>query len=153
MAKSPFDRNTRYVFRHLGFGWGTLLLFLSLGMVLEAMHAFKIGWYVDESNTARHWMWTLAHTHGTLLALVHIAFAVTLRALPENVRLQRFASPCLLGASVLLPGGFLAGGVVLRGGGPELGFLLVSIGAVLLVAAVLVTALGVRFASSGGAGG
>ena len=150
MAKSALDRNTRYVFRHLRFGWWTLLLFLSLGIALEAMHGFKIGFYMDLSNKTRRLMWTLAHTHGTLLALIHIAFGATLKILPaENIRLQRLASPSLIGASILLPGGFFLGGAVIHAGDPGLGILLVPVGALLLFFTVLLTALGVRFASLG----
>ena len=150
MGKSPFDRNTRYVFRHLHFGWWSLLLFLSLGIALEVMHALKVGFYMDESNKTRRLMWTLAHTHGTLLSLVHIAFGLTLRVLPaENIRLQRLASPTLTGASILLPGGFFLGGVVIHAGDPGLGVLLVPVGAAFLFFTVLLTALGVRFASLG----
>jgi hypothetical protein len=88
-------------------------------------------------------MWTLAHAHGTLLALVNIAFALTLRtALPfaeDADRWPRIASPCLIGSSVLLPGGFLLGGTFVYGGDPGLGILLVPVGAVLLLVAVFLT--------------
>ena len=69
----------RVVRRHLLFGWWSLFLFLVLGFLLEGLHAFKVGWYVDVSSQTRRLMWTLAHAHGTLLALVHLAFATTLR--------------------------------------------------------------------------
>ncbi len=148
MAKSALDRNSRYVFRHLHFGWWTLLLFLSLGIALEAMHGFKVGFYLDESSETRRLMWRLAHAHGTLLSLIHMAFGLTLRVLPaENIRLQRYASPSLIGASILLPGGFFLGGVVIYAGDPGLGILLAPVGAALLFFTVLLTALGVRFAS------
>ncbi len=120
-------------------------MFLSLGIVLEVMHGFKVGWYLDVSNATRRLMWTLAHTHGTLLSLVNIAFAATLRILPsEDLRLQRFASPCLLGATLLLPGGFFLGGVIIHAGDPSLGILLVPVGAACLVFAVFLTVLGTR---------
>ena len=58
-------------------------------------------------------MWTLAHAHGTLLSLVHVIFGLSLRATAESfVRNLRLISSCLIGASVLLPGGFFLGGVV-----------------------------------------
>ena len=127
--------------RHLRFGWWSLLVFLTLGIVLEAMHGFKIGWYLDVSNATRRLMWTLAHTHGTLLALVHIAFAVTVPFLANRERPRRWVSGCLYGASVLLPGGFFLGGIVVYGGDPSLGILLLPVGAALLFVGVLITAL------------
>ena len=124
---------------HLRFGWASLLLFLSLGIVLETLHAFKVGWYLDVSNETRRLMWTLAHAHGTLLALVHIVFGLT----PPSPRDGRkLASLSLIGASVLLPGGFFLGGLAVYGGDPGVGILLVPAGAVLLLAAVGATAWG-----------
>jgi hypothetical protein len=123
------------------FGWWSLLLFLSLGIVLEAMHGFKIGWYLDVGNETRRLMWTLAHAHGTLLALIHIGFALSLSALSNgNVRWRRLASPCLIGASILLPGGFFLGGIFIYGGDPGVGVLLLPIGALLLFVAIFVIA-------------
>src|SRR5207302_5676038 len=58
--------------RNLRFGWWSLLVFLSLGGLLETLHGFKIGWYVDVGNEMRRLMFTLAHAHGTALALVNL---------------------------------------------------------------------------------
>lgn len=133
--------DTDYVRRHLQFGWWSLLLFATLGLVLESLHGFKVRAYLDVSNETRRLMWTLAHAHGTLLAVVHVIFGLSLRGVlalsPHN---QRLVSSCLLGASTLLPGGFFLGGVAFYSGDPGLGALLVPIGASLLLIAVFVTA-------------
>ena len=98
--------------RHLRFGWWTLLLFLTLGLVLETLHGFKVGAYLNVSNETRRLMWTLAHAHGTLLGLVNLAFAFTLSRLAEwTARPRGVASVCLRSATVLLPGGFFLGGL------------------------------------------
>ena len=39
--------------RHIRVGWWSLLVFLSLGIVLETLHGFKIGWYLDTSSATR----------------------------------------------------------------------------------------------------
>lgn len=128
--------------RHLRFGWWTLLLFLAMGLVLETLHGFKLGWYVDAGHETRRLLLTLAHAHGTLLALIHLAFACCLRAFPDtDPRRCLTASHCLRSASVLLPGGFLLGGVVIYGGDPGLAVLAVPVGGLLLFAGVLLTAL------------
>jgi len=132
------DLDSLYTRPHLKFGWWSLLLFLTLGIVLETLHGFKIGWYLDVSNTTRRMMLTLAHTHGTLLAIVHIAFAFTVRA--TRIAPGRAASHCLRGASLLLPGGFFLGGLVINGGDPGVGILLVPVGGLLLLIAVALTA-------------
>lgn len=127
-----------YTRPHLKFGWWSLLLFLTLGIALETLHGFKIGWYLDVSNSTRRLMLTLAHAHGTLLGLVHIAFAITTRA--ARIAPGRAASHCLRGASLLLPGGFFLGGLVVHGGDPGIGILLVPVGGLLLLIAVAMTA-------------
>jgi hypothetical protein len=129
--------------RHLRFGWWSLLIFLSLGIALEAFHGFKKGFYLDVPNETRRLMWTLAHAHGTFLALVHVAFGATLSLAPLwEARFRDLASACLMGASVLVPAGFFVGGIVFYSGDPGLGIVLVPLGAVLLFVAVLLTACG-----------
>jgi hypothetical protein len=139
--QEPAETTPAVVRHHLCFGWWALLVFLTLGGVLEALHGFKVGWYLDPANAVRRLMWTLAHAHGVLLALVNIAFALTVRAVGggQPTRL-RYASACLFGATLLLPGGFLLGGLFTHGGDPGLGIVLVPVGAVNLFAAVLLTA-------------
>lgn len=137
------ERGADLVTRHLRVGWWSLAVFLTLGIALEAMHGFKVGWYLDLSNATRRLLLTLAHVHGTLLALVHLAFASTLalRA-PRVVPRASLASACLVGAGVALPTGFLLGGLWPWGGDPGLGIVLVPIGAGLLLIGVLLVALG-----------
>src|SRR5216683_2578517 len=65
--------------RNLSFGWWSLLVYLSLGLTLETLHGFKIGWYLDVGNEIRRLMFTLGHAHGTALALVSIAAGLTAR--------------------------------------------------------------------------
>src|SRR5262247_1978196 len=126
-----------YSRRHLRFGWWSLLVFATLGLVLETLHGFKVRAYLDVSNDTRRLMWTLAHAHGTLLALFHVVFGLTLRSgLDIAAASQRLVSNALVAASVLLPGGFFLGGVVFYSGDPGLGVLLVPVGAMSLLIAV-----------------
>ena len=118
--------------RHLRFGWWSLFAFLSLGVVLEALHGFKLGWYLNVDVEMRRLMFTLAHAHGTLFALVNIAAGVTLRTV-KGFELARSASLALLWGSVLLPLGFFLGGLVIHDGDPGLGVLLVPVGAFLVL--------------------
>ena len=130
---------------HLRFGWWTLLLFLTAGLALEAMHGFKVAAYLNVSNETRRLMWTLAHAHGTLLGLVNLAFAFTAGRVPDwPSRPRGIASACLRGATLLMPVGFFLGGVFLHGGDPGVGIILLPVGGVLLLIAVLLAALGVK---------
>ena len=130
-----------YPKRHVRFGWWSLLGFLILGFGLELLHGFKAGLYLDVGNETRRLMWTLAHAHGALLGLVHILYALCLRLFPSMaVGARRPISVSLIGASVLLPGGFFLGGLRVYGGDPGLGILAVPVGAALLAIAVFLIA-------------
>lgn len=127
--------------RHVRFGWAELLAFLLLGILLEAMHGFKLGWYLDAGEETRRLLLTLAHAHGVLLGLVNVVFGATIQAMPNvEARSLRLASPLLLAASILLPLGFLLGGLVTYGGDPGLGIFLVAPGAALLALAIALVA-------------
>ncbi len=127
--------------RHVRIGWWAVFVFIVLGAVLEGLHAFKASLYVDLANESRRLMWTLAHAHGTLLGLLHFAFAVTVRWLPDwSPGPRTTASRALTAATVLLPGGFFLGGLIIHGGDPGIGIALVPVGAVLLAIAAFCAA-------------
>src|SRR5256885_1444530 len=65
----------------LRFGWWALLVYLSLGLTVEALHGFKAAWYLDVGNDTRRLMFTLGHALGTALALVNIVAGLTARGL------------------------------------------------------------------------
>jgi hypothetical protein len=135
--------------RHLRYGWWALLLFASLGLLLESLHGFKVGAYLDVSNETRRLMWRLAHAHGALLSVVHILFGLHIQSTGDaGLPRAGLISTSLVGASVLLPGGFFLGGVVFYSGDPGLGIVLVPPGAILLLVALFY--LGRAAAAPGG---
>lgn len=136
-ASAPIDLARR----HASIGWWGLLVFLTLGLVLEGLHGFKIGFYLDVTNETRRLMWSLAHAHGTLLSVLNLLFGASLASLPAFGESARtLASRCMLGALLLMPAGFLLGGLWIHGGDPGLGVLLVAPGGILLFVGVLLTA-------------
>jgi len=137
----------------LRFGWWALLVFLSLGLVLEALHGFKVGAYLDVSNQTRRLMWTLAHAHGTLLAMIDIAFALTLPSLEAPATRLATAARLLRAATLLLPTGFFVGGIFIHSGDPGVSIVLVPIGGVVLLLGVLLTARSVDATAAGSGAG
>ena len=128
---------------HLLWGWCTLLVFLTVGLILEAFHGFKVAGYLKVTNETRRLLWTLAHAHGTLFGLINLAFFATLKSLPTWPEPNtRFASITLRAATVLMPVGFFVGGLFIYGGDPGLGILLVPIGGLLLLVSVGATLRG-----------
>ena len=141
-GSSPLADTSRL---HLLVGWWSLLLFLTLGLILETLHGLKIGFYLDVSNSTRRLMWTLAHAHGTLFSILNLVFAMSIRLMPDWKATSRtLASRCLLGALVLMPLGFFLGGTFIHGGDPGIGVILVPPGGLLLFLSVLLTARACR---------
>lgn len=139
-AKEDTHSDPLLVARHLQFGWWSLALFATLGFVLELLHGFKIGFYLDVANETRRLMWTLAHAHGTLLSVVHLLFALTVRTADLPSARVGPSSMALMGASFLLPGGFFLGGAQFYAGDPGIGVALVPVGAALAIYAAVITA-------------
>jgi hypothetical protein len=130
--------------RHLRVGWWSLAVFGTFGLVLETLHGFKVDAYLDVANETRRLMWTLAHAHGTLLGLVHLAFAATVRVAGLAPSRVGQASTARIAASVLLPGGFFLGGIRFYAGDPGIGVALVPVGAALTIYAAAITARQMR---------
>lgn len=120
---------------HLRFGWTGLLVFAALGVALEALHAWKVGAYLGVDNETRRLMWTLAHAHGVGLSLLQIAYAASLRLMAADRR-WHLTSRLLHTATVLVPLGFLLGGVNTYEADPGFGILLVPVGALALLLAL-----------------
>lgn len=129
--------------RHLRFGWASLCTFVALGVVLDSLHAFKVGFYLDVGAETRRFMWTLAHAHGLGFGVLHLIQASLLRAdaFPSASARLRLASACLVWASILMPLGFFLGGIATHGGDPSIGVFLVPAGGLVLLSAVGLSAL------------
>ena len=131
--------------RHLRFGWYSLAFFSLVGIGLELLHAYKVGFYLDVDSETRRLMWRLTHAHGTLLALLNVAFGCTvprLGAAPEPP--VRVASACLLVAALVMPLGFFLGGAFATAADPSPLVALVPVGALLLVAGAVSAARSIR---------
>jgi hypothetical protein len=144
---NEIELRARLARRHHLAGWLGLLVFLTLGGFLETLHGFKIGYYLDADHKLRRELWRLAHAHGTLLAVVQLAFALGLPHFGRWTATRlKLASFFLLDAAWLMPLGFFLGGVMPSETDPSVGILLVPVGAVLLLIAVALILL-----SAGGA--
>jgi hypothetical protein len=128
--------------RHLSLGWWTLAFFATFGLVLEAAHGLKLGWYVDLSNATRRLCFTLGHAHGTLLGFLNLAFGLCLPHAKLSRPAAARASFALMAATVLMPLGFILGGASFYAGDPGLAIVLVPPGGAILVYALVVMARG-----------
>lgn len=117
---------------HQRLGWTALTLFVAGGLVLEALHGLKIAGYLDPAHATRRELWTLAHAHGALIALVNLLFAAfaTQHKAWQGAEL---ASRLLLAALVLIPLGFFLGGAMPGATDPGIGIWLVPPGGLALL--------------------
>jgi hypothetical protein len=115
-------------------GWG-LLVWLIGGIVLEALHGFKLAPYLEDG--IRRQMWILAHAHGTLLSVVALVltWAGPLASLPAPR--ARSCDRLFAAGAVLLPLGFLLGGIWHSEADPGIGVLLVPAGGLLAAAGLV----------------
>ena len=125
--------------RHYRLGWSALALFVLVGLLLEGLHGWKAGFYLDADAAVRREMWTLAHAHGAGIALVQLVFAAWLER-RASFRLAALASELLRLALVLVPLGFFLGGLVPGRTDPGAGVWLVPIGAACLFVATAMIA-------------
>lgn len=130
------EDKSRLVTRHLVWGWGALGLFMVLGFAMELMHGFKVSWLLAVDNETRRFLWVLAHAHGGLLAILNLLFAFTLERQSAVSAPLRWASLGFLSAMILMPAGFLAGGLVIYQGDPGPGIVLALLGATILILSV-----------------
>jgi hypothetical protein len=114
-------------------GWISLAAWIAFGILIEGFIGFRSPALLDDS--VRRDAFRLAHAHGTLLNLVLIATGICARL--DLIGLGRMTSLGLRSAVVLLPAGFLLGGIWHFKDDPGLAILLVPAGAVLLLAAAV----------------
>lgn len=130
--RSEQDRRVQRI--HLAIGWSMVSVFVLLGLVLETLHGLKVGWYLDLANEARRLLLTLGHAHGVLIGLLNLALALSWpHRAPGSPGFERAMRGCFLVGSVLLPTGFLLGGLVIYGGDPNPLIVLSPAGGILLV--------------------
>jgi len=112
-------------------GLWALLTFAALGLGLEALHAFKLGFYLDVASDTRRLLWRLAHAHGVLLGLLNVCYALAAQSWPALE--DALASRALLASLLLMPSGFLLGGAFASGGDPGASVGLAAAGGVALL--------------------
>jgi hypothetical protein len=120
----------------------SLCVSTALGLLLESLHAFKAGFYLDVGQDTRRLLWRLAHAHGTLLGLLNVCYAVVARTWPRLN--DDLAARALLTALVLMPLGFFLGGAFAQAGDPGAAVGLAAAGGFALLFGLLRLALKAR---------
>ncbi len=119
------------------FGWTALAVFALLGLGLETLHLVKAPAYMEVK--IRRELWTLAHAHGVLLALVTIVFGLYAHRL-QLCRPLGNASIALRAGALMIPLGFLFGGIGNAETDPSLAIVFVPLGALMVLYAAVAAA-------------
>lgn len=124
---------------HLRLSIAVVALFMATGLWLEAMYGLRARGWLDDP--LRREFLRLGHAHGGLLGLVNVALAWALERLQTPAPWAgKIRLAALLGA-VLVGVGFMAGGLWHGPTDPGAAVLAVPAGAMLLLGALLTTAL------------
>ena len=140
-TKNPESANDRSTRRTVAVGFFLLAVFVPMGLTLEALHALKVDVYLD--SVTRREMWNLAHAHGGMLGVLCLVYGSGSERWLTAGRRESIARLVRWGA-VLMPVGFLFGGIANHEGDPSLGILLVPVGGVLSVIALVRAGLDTR---------
>jgi len=131
--KNDTDPSVMQLSGRLAFqGWVSLLFWMSFGLLLETLMAYKSPGYL--SDPQRRELFRLAHAHGALLGLVLVAAALWIQRARSKV--SRLALLALRAGATVLPLGFLLAGVWHPESDPGLAIWLVPAGALSLIFAL-----------------
>ena len=117
-------------------GWIGIAVWMALGLLLEGLLAYRAPSYLEDAQ--RRELFRLAHAHGTVLNGLLVLAGLTLQQLKAFPKLAALA---LRAGSLLMPLGFLLGGLSHPEGDPGLGIWLVPPGALLMVFGVTALAM------------
>lgn len=128
-GEHPEGHGDPAVARCLAVGWTLVTTSLAFGLALESFQLVKLPFYLDVR--LRRELWTLAHAHGTLLGAVAIVAGLTVERLVPEPANRTLIARLLTWGAVLVPLGFLGGGVANAEGDPSLAIVLVPMGSLL----------------------
>ena len=140
MEKKSAGAVPQFLERVLFQGWVSIAVWMSFGLLLEGLLGYKIPGFLEDGQ--RRELFRLAHTHGTLLALVLIGAAICGRLF--EIQPPPAALAALRLGAILMPLGFLLGGIWHPEGDPGVGIWLVPPGALLVIFGAIATAIASR---------
>lgn len=110
---------------------------MSFGLLLEGLIAFRIPDYLSDPVTRE--MFRLAHAHGTLLSLVLVAIGLTGKA--GYISTPSFGKMALHIGSVVMPVGFMLGGIGNYESDPNPLVFFAPLGGIMVIFGVVISAV------------
>ncbi|MBI3653271.1 MAG: hypothetical protein HY231_19760 [Acidobacteria bacterium] len=122
-------------------GWAGIAVWMTFGLLLEGLLGYKTPAYLNDAQ--RRELFTLAHTHGSLLSVVLIIAALGAKSFA--LELSRITQIAFRIGAILMPLGFFVAGIWHPEGDPGIAIWLVPPGALLMIfAAISMTLAGVK---------
>lgn len=137
-GEHPEGHGDPAVARCLAVGWTLVTTSLAFGLALESFQLVKLPFYLDVR--LRRELWTLAHAHGTLLGAIAVLAAMSLERLVADLETRALAARLTMWGALLVPLGFLGGGIANAEGDPSLAIMLVPAGALLALGGLSIIA-------------
>jgi hypothetical protein len=118
----------------------TLAFWMTFGLLLEGFLGYKIPAYLNDD--IRRELFRLAHTHGALFSIVLIVIALCTKA--DFIKPNSYAQNALRIGSVMMPTGFLLGGVWHFESDPGYAIILAPVGGILVIFGIVSSVLSLK---------
>lgn len=118
-------------------GWFSLAIFMAFGLLFEGLIGYRSPAYLNDGM--RRELFRLAHAHGTILSLVLLIADEYLTS--KDVVIPRPAILSLRIGAIIMPLGFLLGGIWHTETDPHFSIILSPIGGVMLIFGIVAIAL------------
>jgi uncharacterized membrane protein YgdD (TMEM256/DUF423 family) len=132
--KIPTENTSRAGVSGLLFqAWLSIAVWMSFGLLLESLIGYRVPLYLNDD--LRRELFRLAHTHGTLLNIILLLSAICIdRGLASAGTIALWS---LRIGVILMPAGFLLGGIRHTESEPGIGIFLAPLGGILVIFGVI----------------
>lgn len=117
-----------------------IAVWMAFGLLLEGLIAFRVPDYLSDPITRE--MFRLAHAHGTLLSLILVAVGLASRA--ELIAPPKVADWMLRIGSIVMPVGFMLGGIGNSANDPSPLVFLAPVGGLMLIFGIVAAVVSFR---------
>lgn len=117
--------------------WASIAAWMSFGLLLEGLIGYRIPGYVNDEM--RRELFRLAHSHGALLNIILLLVVICVRM--QIVTASKIALWALRIGVIMMPVGFMLGGIWHTESEPGIGIFLAPLGGIMVIFGVISVAI------------